>query len=914
MANNAVVNRQVNVYINSGEAAKAYDKLIAKEKILNAELVKTTDPKRMKVLQQEIDKLREPIERAAKKVKGELAPSIRELELATRKFLNEFKKTGDPETLRKFQAFKAELDKAKVQLNGMSEANAKLTKGGIFSAAFWANLASNGIMKVTSLLGDFFGGAIQEALDADAATRRLQSTLDNLGRGDVFDRISRKADEMADKFRYLDNDDVVAVFNKLIDYGKLTEAEMNNLLPVIIDFAAKSRISLEESTSVIIKALEGNAKALKEYGINIKDAGDETDRLNIIMTTLKDKVDGAGEAFQNSAAGGIATARQEFANLKEEIGNGLLPVLNKFLSFTSKMITGLGYLKDKIVDVGEDFVAYFKGGIGGVTANRAAREVERRNRTEAGGAQLAADTNTAAQIQAIIDAQYKRSATLVSLFSRGELTEETFKREKARVDELIRVYGMALDIRTKAEDSENNILGTGSTGGADGSSSKKVSAEKKVDLLRIAYERLWEIQKKALTAVQAWGAEQDKKLNQMMKAVSLDANAVDTDALDQRVNNRRLAGLEFNVLTTRGKARLNAELELLNEQERQELKSKQWTEDEKLLIEEKYRQRRKEAESSFVMGLLQNFKDYAAQVFSIVSIFDQVATQRENAELARDRAVNERKQRNLESRLRKGLISQQQYERELNKIELAKEKKEKEFALKQFKRQKAVNIATAAFDAVMGVLQVVKTVPKVIPGTIIPNPQFPPALAFAIASGAAAVGAAIAQKPPQYAAGGKLGGRSHADGGNAVIDGSGRKIAEVEAGEGIVNKRTMADRRQYSVSGTPSQIISRLNGMYGTSWEGGAVLNPAWKSYSPQPMNFSAMRRVYAAGGPFTSGNGANEAADNSVNENMLMVLSNLQGTLASIQQYGIMADVSLTRLEEQEARLAAIRRDATMS
>jgi len=261
---NATVNRQVNVYINSGEAQKAFDALIKKEKQLNDELAKTSDPKRIKALNAELAKLAEPIDRTRKKLNGELSPSIKDLTTSIRKMVAEFERTGDPKLLKNIQGLSAQLREQKALMNGMSDANTKLTSKGIFSAAFWASLASSALIKVTSLIGNFFGGVVKEALDADEATRRLESTLSNLGRGDAFDRISQAAQRLADKFRYLDNDDIVAVFNKLIDYGKLTEREMNDLLPVIIDFAAKSKITIAEASTVIISAMEGNGKALKQ--------------------------------------------------------------------------------------------------------------------------------------------------------------------------------------------------------------------------------------------------------------------------------------------------------------------------------------------------------------------------------------------------------------------------------------------------------------------------------------------------------------------------------------------------------------------------------------------------------------------------------------------------------------------------
>lgn len=181
-------------------------------------------------------------------------------------------------------------------------------------------------------IGDFFKGAIDEFLVMDKNVRLLQNTLNNLGIPQAFDRISGSADRLAKQFTYLDNDDILKTFQQLAVYGKLTEDQINELIPVIINFAAATGQDLNSATSVIIKALEGNGRALKEYGINMKDAKSTTEALSIVMTQLAPKVEGVGKAFSDSAAGGLAASQQQFKNLKEEIGSGLLPILNSVLS------------------------------------------------------------------------------------------------------------------------------------------------------------------------------------------------------------------------------------------------------------------------------------------------------------------------------------------------------------------------------------------------------------------------------------------------------------------------------------------------------------------------------------------------------------------------------------------------------
>ncbi len=204
-----------------------------------------------------------------------------------------------------------------------------------------------------STVTNFLSSSVDEANQAEQATTRFRNALQNIAREDVFDRLSAKAKSFVDTFRYLDNDDVTEVFQQLITYGKLTEKQITDLTPVIVNFAAKSGLSLNESASVIIKALEGNARALKDYGISIKDGSTVTERLGIIMTDLKPKVEGAAEAFQKTSAGIKAIATQDIANLKEEIGNKLLPYLGQFYKAISEIVSGFGimttFVNDKII-------------------------------------------------------------------------------------------------------------------------------------------------------------------------------------------------------------------------------------------------------------------------------------------------------------------------------------------------------------------------------------------------------------------------------------------------------------------------------------------------------------------------------------------------------------------------------------
>lgn len=201
------------------------------------------------------------------------------------------------------------------------------------------------LIGVTSA-GAFFQSAIDEFVEMDKNVRLLQNTLRNIGVPEAFSRMENSAKRLAQQFGHLDDDEILKVFNQLTVYGKLSEDQMNQLLPVIIDFAAATGQDLPSATSVLVKALEGNARALKDYGINIKDTKNSAEAFGVIMTQLAPKVKGVAQAFGESDAGGLAKAKQDFKDLKEEIGGGLLPVLNAVLSVLLKLGQGItGFIK-----------------------------------------------------------------------------------------------------------------------------------------------------------------------------------------------------------------------------------------------------------------------------------------------------------------------------------------------------------------------------------------------------------------------------------------------------------------------------------------------------------------------------------------------------------------------------------------
>jgi hypothetical protein len=935
--------RSISIFIESGAAEKAYDKLIAKEKELKAELEKATNPKLVEKINSELSKLSEPIDRAQKKLKGELSPTFRDVQKTANDLGNRLKKlsTEDADYTKILQQYKEanqELDKQKEKLAEIEGKKEGKKGGNGVISSFLGNLYATAVAKATSLITEFFGSVIEEAEQAEQHTARFRATLEGIGHSEVFDRMIAKANEVAARFSYLDNDDVVGVFEKLIDYGKLTEEQMNDLLPVIINFAAKQRISISEATDVMTKALEGNGKGLKTFGINLTNTHTPAERLKVIMGELKEKVDGAADAFQNTASGGLAKARQEYKNLAEDLGTIVLPALNKVLDFLVKAAKGLKGItqeSEQLADektIGLQFhantlVEKYQKLIDQkkFTLDQVTKELQKK---------IADGTANEAEKLAL-------SKLLNPVLGNGDPNEDPEAQKKAEEARKKREE----DLKKLHEDLARLSREFAATNQSDLDKEIEQTFEKFNALKDLAHGNREELKKideafyKALTFIREKYAE--KEIEAFIKAKDnfdraneeffQNALKSSTNFLSRfesvltsgqnKSNAQKSAELQYQIAKSFGEKRFKLQQQKLDEERAAAIESATQAGESIQRVNTEFDLKDFELRKQHINDQLNLYIGFASQVAGILSTIDSSKTAKENAELARDQKLNDKKKSNLERRLKAGMITQLDYDRQLAEIDKKQEARQREIAIRQFKRKQKDDEVQALLN---GATAVVKTLEEFGP-PIPPNFAGIIAMALTVGTTIAQVAAIRGQKPPEFADGGLLNGPSHANGGIALLNTRGQAVAEAEGGEGIANKRTMSDRRRYYASGTPSQIISALNGLYGAEWESGASLYPVWSLNQPSRMNFGAInsslsaRRMFADGG-ITPGSGAGPSGSGPGSQEFLMVLgsmqqtiANMQATLDNIQKRGIQAYVPIRHFNDQQDRLSAIISDATL-
>jgi len=327
------------------EEMKKQDKLLDELRVkggrLEKQIVSTNDPKKVGAYNRELQATKRAADQIteAQKKQVEVTKNIAKEQ---KNLQEQLRKTNDPNAVK---GLLQNLHKVENQMTAVSgKAQTMGNKLGGLGMSIVGGLGVGfGVGAAVSFLSDSFNTAIAEYENAEKQARLLQGTLKSLGNEQYFEGLMLEATKLAETFKYLDNDDIISAQQQLLTYGKVTREEISSLLPIIINFSARTGQDIPAATSLIIGALEGQGKALKQYGISMKDAETFTERLALVQDVLGSKVEGAAEDFMNSSAGIKAAAEQQKADILESYGEAA----SKIEMFFKTGIAGLyQFIKD----------------------------------------------------------------------------------------------------------------------------------------------------------------------------------------------------------------------------------------------------------------------------------------------------------------------------------------------------------------------------------------------------------------------------------------------------------------------------------------------------------------------------------------------------------------------------------------
>jgi len=170
------------------------------------------------------------------------------------------------------------------------------------------------------------------------------------------------ATSLAKKTRF--DDDATKSGQAVLAQFGLTGGQIEQLTPLLQDYAAKTGKDLPEAADALGKAMLGKGKALAEVGIKFKDTGDLAGNFDQVMGGLRGQVGGFAEKEGKTAAGKAEIMKNQFGELQELVGSKLVPVIAKLTDVVTKVVGWFANMSpgmQKVIMVGVGLVALIAG-------------------------------------------------------------------------------------------------------------------------------------------------------------------------------------------------------------------------------------------------------------------------------------------------------------------------------------------------------------------------------------------------------------------------------------------------------------------------------------------------------------------------------------------------------------------------
>lgn len=107
----------------------------------------------------------------------------------------------------------------------------------------------------------------------------------------------------------------------------LTKEEVEQLIPIVVDFASATGQDLGNALNDVLQGVNGMGRGLKQFGITVDDTGNRESRLKDITEQLTRTYQGQAEVIGNTASGAAAKYNNALNEQQEIIGSKLSPLL-----------------------------------------------------------------------------------------------------------------------------------------------------------------------------------------------------------------------------------------------------------------------------------------------------------------------------------------------------------------------------------------------------------------------------------------------------------------------------------------------------------------------------------------------------------------------------------------------------------
>lgn len=217
--------------------------------------------------------------------------------------------------------------------------------GGLFAAAF-------SVQQVASFFKESIKGAIDDSKAQAILAKTLQNTTNatkqQISSVESYIDTLQRATGVAD-------DELRPSLGRLVRAtGDISKAQQ--LQQLALDVSAGSGKDLTSVTEALSKAYVGNFGAIKKLGISVDDAIIKNKDFKGLSKALADQFEGQSANAANTLSGRIARLGIAYSEVKESIGNALLPIVEKFLGvLVNKGIPAFENAVSKVQDFAKSF-------------------------------------------------------------------------------------------------------------------------------------------------------------------------------------------------------------------------------------------------------------------------------------------------------------------------------------------------------------------------------------------------------------------------------------------------------------------------------------------------------------------------------------------------------------------------------
>jgi len=237
-------------------------------------------------------------------------------------------------------------DHASATFNKVGNAAAALGKrtdqAGKSHQAFGRIVRWTGGMLSAYGVATYLKSSVQEYAKAEAAQNRL---------GNSYQRFPKMQNATLQSFKDLnkqlmlhtqfDDDDAAAMQANLGRFD-LTGKQIQKLTPLVADLAQVQGTDLVTAGSAMGKAFLGNTRALKALGISYTATGNKAKDYRNVVDLINKKVGGESAKASQTAATKLAILDNQWGELKETVGQAVMPAVVKLADVAGPAIDNIG--------------------------------------------------------------------------------------------------------------------------------------------------------------------------------------------------------------------------------------------------------------------------------------------------------------------------------------------------------------------------------------------------------------------------------------------------------------------------------------------------------------------------------------------------------------------------------------------